>query len=522
MKKSNLSPVERVSPKSEDQIEDSIEASTEGYRFRLHDEVWRLDKDTSLNVSSVAMLFDRQSKLGFLKTLAFYSANFSPSYAKNICDMIANILVTSGKNVLSAEALIGFRASLSLDQEWHAGVARRFLRKWFEFGYDGISEDAIDLLSEWRIRGNKKGEAVKRLDPNQGPLTEIELSAFNDCVVSAYEKGSLKIADAAICLLLSHSGRRPVQLSHLKCEDLIEIHGEGVRHAFIVRFPRAKTKGRFRSEFKKFPITRDLFFLLKLQVSAVKKAVEGVIGRGLSESEAALLPIFPRKSINPTLNSGFLGDILSTDKLHIKTSQITAAVKEVVKSVGLLSERTGEELHVNSRRFRYTFGTRAAREGLGELIIAELLDHRDTQNAGVYIKNIPEHVMRIDEAVGFQLIKYAQAFSGTLVDSESAALRGDDPSSRIRTEEGSPVGTCGEFGFCSASVPVPCYTCIHFQPWRNGPHQEVYDFLIEERERVIFNTGDEQIGAVLDRTILAVAEVIALCTKSVSPAPGRG
>ncbi|MCV4600508.1 recombinase, partial [Escherichia coli] len=87
----------------------------------------------------------------------------------------------------------------------------------------------------------------------------------------------------------------------------------------------------------------------------------------------------------------------------------------IVEKSDIRSERTGELLHINARRFRYTTGTRAAREGFGELVIAELLDHADTQNAGVYIKNIPEHVKKLDEAVGFQLAPYAQAFVGALV-----------------------------------------------------------------------------------------------------------
>ncbi|HDT4268089.1 TPA: recombinase, partial [Escherichia coli] len=149
----------------------------------------------------------------------------------------------------------------------------------------------------------------------------------------------------------------------------------------------------------------------------------------------------------------------------------------------------------------------------GELVIAELLDHADTQNAGVYIKNIPEHVKKLDEAVGFQLAPYAQAFVGALVDSERDAHRGNDPTSRIRTEMGQGVGTCGEHGFCGANVPIPCYTCMHFQPWLDGPHEDVYQGLLNERERVKEITGDIQIAAVLDRSIIALADVIMRCAK---------
>ena len=184
--------------------------------------------------------------------------------------------------------------------------------------------------------------------------------------------------------------------------------------------------------------------------------------------------------------------------------------KKIVSCVDLYSERTGKPLNISSNRFRYTTGTRAAREGFGEMVIAGLLDHTDNQNAGVYIENIPEHVEKLDEAVGQQMSRYAQAFAGVLVDREKDANRGDDLSSRIKAR-GEGIGTCGNYGFCGASVPVPCYTCVHFQPWLDGPHEKVYKELLSERQRLQEVTGDNLIAAVNDRCILAVADVIERC-----------
>ena len=232
------------------------------------------------------------------------------------------------------------------------------------------------------------------------------------------------------------------------------------------------------------------------------------------------MPLFPDYFRIGQVDSLFeFRALLTSDKLHIASAKVTDTLQFVVAASNIKSERTGDELSINARRFRYTTGTtgtRAAREGFGELVIAELLDHSDTQSSGVYIKNIPEHVERLDAAVGFQLAPYAQAFAGVLVDSENDAERGNDPSSRIRTEEGSNIGTCGEHGFCGANVPIPCYTCIHFQPWLDGPHKEVYQDLLKERERVKDITGDIEVAAILDRSIVAVADVIIRCEKRLS------
>ena len=151
-----------------------------------------------------------------------------------------------------------------------------------------------------------------------------------------------------------------------------------------------------------------------------------------------------------------------------------------------------------------------AREGKGEYVVAEGLDHSDNQNAGVYVRNVPEIVERLDKALALQLAPIAQAFQGVLVISEKTARRGGEPNSRIRSGGGN-VGNCGSYGFCGALAPVACYTCTHFQPWLDGPHEYVLDQLISERDDVYADTGDLKIASVNDRLILAVSDVVARC-----------
>ncbi len=242
------------------------------------------------------------------------------------------------------------------------------------------------------------------------------------------------------------------------------------------------------------------------------QSVENAIGFELQTIDRLELPLFPDLSEFSKIESPrHLRESSASDRLHIRSSKVTETCKHIADVAEIHSERTGELLNISSNRFRYTTGTRAAREGFGEMVIAELLDHSDTQNAGVYIKNIPEHVEKLDQAVGHYLAPYAQAFAGVLVDVESDASRGNDLTSRIKVD-GKGVGTCGSYGFCGANVPIPCYTCMHYQPWLDGPHEIVYDELISERKRLLDLTGDKQIAAVNDRSILAVAEVIQRCT----------
>lgn len=491
-----------------------IPAKARGYDFDIKDVNWILDKNTKINLTGIHKFLKGPTLEGCLHTLSYYASNLSGKHTSNVAMLFQHMLRETETNEITDTMLINYRASLTKSTEWYLGTIRGFLRRWYQLGHFGISEEVITLLDGWTIKGNRKGDAVKRKDPTQGPLTDNELLAFNEGVVKAYELDQIQLSDLAISLTESNTGRRPIQISHLRLVDVIcGMNNKGEPY-YVLNVPRGKHGEGFRAEFKPFAITHELWAILSAQAKNALSLTEKNLGFQLQEQDRQQIPLFPDYSVLLQVTSpAEYRALLESDKLHISAAEVTDILQFTAEEAGVKSERTGESLFINARRFRYTTGTRAAREGFGELVIAELLDHRDTQNAGVYVKNIPEHVERLDAAVGFQLAPYAQAFAGVLVDSEKEAERGDDPSSRIRTGVGKGVGTCGEHGFCGANVPIPCYTCIHFQPWLDGPHQEVYQDLLDERERVKSITGDIEIAAVLDRSIVAVADVILRCEK---------
>lgn len=489
-----------------------IQAKAAGYSFTLQDEVWQLDKNVTIKVGQVAKLLSDTTRHGFLQVMAFYASELSGHHTKSCIERFQHMLRSTGANEISDTVLINYRGLLTPATEWYLGTIRGFLRRWHLLGYPGVGKDVIRLLDGWTLKGNRKGDAVKRKDPEEGPLTDNELQAFNEGAVQAFERNLISLSELAMCLVTSNTGRRPVQISHLRIVDILCGKNKKNELFYLLNVPRGKQGDGFRASFKPFAMTEELWAILSAQSKQSIKKVETCLGFELQESDRQQIPLFPDFDVvKPVSSPSEYRQLLTTDKLHIAADEVTDTLQFVADAAEVKSERTGEVLHVNARRFRYTTGTRAAREGFGEIVIAELLDHSDTQNAGVYVKNIPEHVKRLDETVGFQLAPYAQAFAGVLVDTERDANRGSAPSSRIRTEEGQGVGTCGEFGFCGANVPIPCYTCMHFQPWLDGPHEEVYQNLLIERERLIGVTEDLQIAAVLDRSILAVAEVIQRC-----------
>jgi integrase len=482
------------------------------YEFSIDARYWRLSKNVNVAVGEVADLLDNETAYGYLKTLAFYAETYAADHVRNINERYLYYVRTSGASKNDCYSFINFKATLDHETEWYLGTIRGFILKWHRLGYPGVSDEVASLLKSWTIKGNIKGDVVKRLDPVQGPLSDLELQAFNECAVQLFEQDKISFDEMAMALITSHTGRRPVQVSHLRVRDVLRGKNKSNGEFHLINIPKAKQSDSvFRDQFEQFAITETLYAILAAQANDTIGKIHNKLGYELQEHDKSELPLFPDlKEFGNIDSPSELRNKVINDQLHIRSSKVLNTCEKIVQKANIISERTREQLNINPRRFRYTTGTRAAREGFGVMVIAELLGHKDTQNAGVYIKNIPDHVERLDAAVGHQLARYAQAFAGVLVDKESDARRGDDLSSRIKSH-GQGIGTCGSYGFCGANVPIPCYTCMHFQPWLDGPHEIVYQEMIAERERLIEITSDQQIAAINDRTIIAVADVIQRC-----------
>ncbi|WP_455911493.1 site-specific integrase [Pseudomonas putida] len=469
---------------------------------------WKLSKDITLNVELVMERTPDTHRETVRKMLAHYATTFAASTVMKVANALWKYFeATNGQ--INTSQLINFKSSLSDDHD-HLQMLRPFFRRWHIFGFPGVTSDAVRMLDSWRLRGREKGLAIKSMDPEKGALSDFEFAEFNDRLIFGYEAGKIDLYDLSVCLILACTGRRPTQLTHLKCRDLVSVlSGDGVGE-FFLHIPRAKQEGgSFRDEFKTYQLTTAMWELLESHKQKVWRRYEDA-GFFLTFEQKKMLPLFPAKRKLSVSTNEELIAALPSDSLHIRTSVFTHALTSAVESLGIVSDRTNDALHIFAKRFRYTLGTRAAREGVSKYVIAELLDHSDTQHVNVYTENAPEHLKKIDEALGFQLSVYAQAFAGILVDSELDALRGSDPSSRVKHKKYG-VGTCGNFSYCGMNAPRPCYTCVNFQPWLDGPHDELYIELIEEREQVLAETGDLAVAAVLDRTIVAVAEVIRKC-----------
>ena len=464
-------------------------------------------------VKTVSVDFNRlqalspQMKTSLKRSLLWYAENSSPSHLEN---MYKHFLGFARHLALNKERVIdeitdvdvlNYKAALPADRAWYLGTLSGFLKKWHQLGFPGVAGSAAGLLNELRLKGNPHGVAVLTMDPLVGPFTPTEQEALQTFVNEAFARGVLDEEVYFLAWLFMALGARPSQYASLKVCDLQKLTSDDGKETFTLKVPRVKQRNRGpREQFKTRTLIPQIGAPLYEYAQRVRSTFQAVLG---NPDEA---PLFPA-----TRQAGRVAS--TSDYAHHDTARgLSARLIAGLNALEVPSERTGG-LNITPARFRRTLGTRAAQEGYGELIIAELLDHTDTQHVGVYVGSVPEIAERIDRAVAMALAPLAQAFAGVLISDESQASRAGDPASRIldyRIDQSKPMGSCGQHSFCGFNAPIACYTCVNFEPWLDGPHEALLAKLVAERDRLA-GSADKRIAAINDRTIFAVAQVIQLC-----------
>lgn len=491
----------------EDKVLPASASTRSGVVFFPRLDIWYYRDGSELIRFDFSFLRDApELLLGMKATLCWYAENMSPSYTKNGFKRAKHFIVAQGlveKRVreISAVHLMNYLAKITKDRQWYFKTLGSFLMRWRDFGVAGVGADAVAFLRESSFRGNVKGVAVLTMDPRSGPYTNIEREAIQAALNSTYSQNKIEVGDYLLACLVMMLGQRPKQYANLKVCDIAEERRRDGSATYVLRVPRAKQRGQgARSSF-------------------TDRALIPQIGKLLLEYAQMLSARFAKELVDPTQAPLFPVERESSRlpappglQFHHTAQSLGDRIKRVFQKLKVRSERTGQLISVFATRFRRTVGTQAAAEGHGELVIAELLDHSDTSNAGVYVEATPEIVDRIDRAIAMRLAPLAQAFAGVLMDgnvaSDVAAVQ------RIVAPHCSqnfkPVGDCGQHGFCGFAAPVACYTCSNFRAWLDGPHEAVLNYLLAERERHAANT-DSRIASVNDRTILAVAQVVNMC-----------
>lgn len=489
----------------------TLRISTAGYEFDESSDEWMLDGSISIRLGFLSQLGVEDNTVeGFRKTLSRYAQELSSSHCKNIRERALHFFKTTASKDFSAEALSLYRANLDDEHVWYLGVLRGFLESWNGWRFPGVGRKAIDYLDGLTIKGNGKGVAVLTNCPYSGPYTSLEHQSLLYGLANAYEGNLLSQHDYSFLLAVSMTGRRPIQIRYLKFVDLGFTDNYGLR-TYHLDIPRAKQRGEggFRAELKRVAICKDLFDALNDQRNEVISLVNRVVGP-IDKGMESLLPLFPEYERLTGLLLSEIPAALDSDYLHVTQQTAFALGDRLARKIVAHSERTGERLIIGFTRLRRTFATNLAAEGFGPMVIAEALDHSDTQQVGVYSRPENETAKVVDEVMAPVLAPLAMAFAGTLVASERDAVRGSDPHSRVKLKVDVALGNCGNYQFC-ADGWKSCYLCKSFQPWLDGPHQQARDELLKERQKQQDAGVSQLVISASDRALLAITQVIQMC-----------
>ena len=417
--------------------------SRDGYAFDENENFWRIGKDKTINFSQPILNINKKTLDGFRKTLAIYAEKYSSYHVSHMYQQFQRLVISTNLEIINVSIILDWKNKLGKEHEWYLGALKGFLLSWHEYGYYGVDKSVVSLLESFTLTGNDKGKSVIMRCPYTGAFTENEILALMAELARLWREDLISFETYAYIHLLQATARRPIQIRHLKFEDL----------------------------------RKEIWNCLQMNIK----------------------------------NRNFDLSLLNKDIFHYSASSLELhSLRKFCIHQKAISERTGEIIHVTARRFRHTRGTNLGRKGVGAAIIAELLDHTDTQNVKVYTENTADTVQYIDRVMGAEMGKLAQAFTGRIISNLNESERGHDPTSLITNNGIDTIGACGTNDFCITGYET-CYLCPKFRPLVDGPHQQILNKLYEEKKERLKQTKSIDYASSKDRIILAVEYVVQAC-----------
>lgn len=417
-----------------------------GYGFRLSDEKWQLDKETCIYPHKVANKMPITMQLSYLKTLAYFASEYSSAHVKKINGIFNRWFEIMTTKTIDDKSIHQLNVHLGSKRNYELSTIKQFIIKWNDLGYCGVDISAIRMIDRIKITPNQTGDAVKRRDPNKGPLTEDEVNSIliNSCKL--FKDKKIKRSLYCYVNLLVKTGRRPLQLTSLKVKDLI-----ANEQGYFLNIPKVKQRKGFRKEFNMIEVDFTLYELLSSLIDENQAAIEDKIGCCINYLKKEL-PIFcDLKKIHSLDNIEDFTANLKSDLFHVRNSIISKQLKDLTIDFNITSPRTGHQIELNARRFRYTLGTRLADEGAPVEVIAKALDHKSVNSSGIYVKNSPDNIGDIDKKLNSFFEPLSKIFLGEDIE---------------RNKNVFIEYVLDSFGLTDdKNDEIKCFTCKNFRPW---------------------------------------------------------
>lgn len=232
-----------------------IRQSRDGYEFDENENSWRISKDKTINFSQQILNIDKKTLEGFKKTLAVYAEKYSSYHVSHMHQQFQRLVISTNFKIIDVSTVLNWKNRLGKDHEWYLGALKGFLLSWHEYGYYGIDKSVVSLLESFTLKGNDKGKSVLMRCPYTGAFTENEILALMSELSRLWKEDLIPFETYTYIHLLQATARRPIQIRHLKFEDLRKEMSQGTWNYYL-NIPSAKKRGvLFRDTFKKLAIT---------------------------------------------------------------------------------------------------------------------------------------------------------------------------------------------------------------------------------------------------------------------------
>ena len=378
------------------------------------------------------------------------------------------------------------------------------------------SQVLIDAYETLPRKKRLQNDVILRLDPEQGPLTQVEQDALFQWAHEQFCHGILDPESYLYLRLSMIYGQRGMQLRMIVFGDFIK-----TEHGYQIRIFWAKQKGDdagWRRKSETFNLDEDLYNTVLAYRSIVRARLEQEYpGRADWNKAIEHVPLFRRKldqrggrrKMNPVMADLPDQNALEQtpqEKFHASSKAIRHWLFQMEIIPGFpTSPRTHQPLKISrGHRFRHTLGTDLSNAGLDEWSIASALMHANTHTVRKYRAVSAELMRLIDEKMSDHLALVVRAFTGTIVTDRALAKNGDRVDRQIED-----LAVCGADNVCHLDAPFTCYGCSKFQPFLDADHSAALERL--ERRRAQTIDTDKTTGVLWDRAILACRKVILEC-----------
>ncbi|MBB3231156.1 tyrosine-type recombinase/integrase [Halomonas stenophila] len=486
-----------------------------GEFFTPSEPMWRPDKTVrAINWQAALACVPSEWRRWLHAALAYRMAEVTQASIRSAVSILSRA-VQVGLDPLNEYHLIDLRERFCMSD---FSTLASFMKFWQECESleQRPSQALIDAYDTLPRRKRPQIDVILRLDPEQGPFTQVEQDALHQWAHDQFCHGNLDPERYLYLRLLMIYGQRGTQLRMMVFNDFIK-----TERGYQVRIFWAKQKDNdagWRAKSEIFNLDEDLYNFVQAYRSIVLARLEKEYpGRADWDKAIEHVPLFCRKlekrggdlKLTPVIVDEPDQNALEQApqaKFHAASGVVWSWLFQMESMPDFpISSRTHQPLKISSgHRFRHTLGTDLSNAGLDEWSIASALMHSNTRTVRKYRAVSAELMKLIDEKMSDHLALVVRAFTGTIVTDRVSAKNGDRIDRQIED-----LAVCGADTVCHLDAPFTCYGCSKFQPLLDADHRAALERL--ERRRAQTIATDKTTGVLWDRAILACRKVILDC-----------